>query len=58
MLHVNIGIQLASLRQPFKKALHTAASLGAEAVEIDARNESWLRELSQTGLRQLAENAG
>ncbi len=53
MPHVNLGIQLASLRQPFEKALHTAARLGARAVEIDARNEVFSPELSQTALRQL-----
>lgn len=50
---MKIGIQLASLRLPFKKALHTAAELGAVAVEIDARNEVNSRTLGQTGLREL-----
>jgi sugar phosphate isomerase/epimerase len=53
VLQVKIGIQTASLKQPFKKALHTAARLGAQAVEIDARNEILPSELSQTGVRQL-----
>ena len=53
VLELKIGIQLASLRQPFKKALHTAAELGAQAVEIDARNQLKPSELTQTGLRQL-----
>lgn len=53
MLQVKVGIRLASLRQPFKKALHTAARLGADAVEIDARNEVRPEEFSQTGVRQL-----
>jgi sugar phosphate isomerase/epimerase len=48
-----IGLQLAGLRQPLKQALLTAARLGAEAVEIDARTEVRPSELSQTGLRQL-----
>ena len=52
MLTLKIGIQTASLRQPLKRALQTAAELGAEAVEIDARNELQPNELSQTGLRQ------
>lgn len=52
-MEIKIGVQLASLRLPFKKALHTAAELGARAVEIDARNDVNLRELAQTGLRQL-----
>jgi sugar phosphate isomerase/epimerase len=53
VLQHNIGIQLASLRQPLKKALHTAARLGARGVEIDARDEMFLRDLSQSALRQL-----
>ena len=53
MLQVKIGIQLASLKQPFKKALHTAARLGAQAVEIDSRKEILPSQLSQTGLRQI-----
>ena len=52
-MQFRIGIQLASLRLPFKKALHTAAELGAQAVEIDARNELKPREVSQTGARQV-----
>jgi sugar phosphate isomerase/epimerase len=48
-----IGIQLASLRLPFKQALHIAGELGAHAVEIDARGELQPGQLSQTGLRQL-----
>ena len=50
---VKIGVELASLGAPFKKALHMAAELGAEAVEIDARGEVNPRQLSRTGLRQL-----
>ena len=47
-----IAIQLASLRQPLKKALVTAARLGAAGVEIDARGELKPRDLSATALRQ------
>jgi sugar phosphate isomerase/epimerase len=52
MLTLRIGIQTACLRLPLRKALQTAAELGAEAVEIDARNELKPSELTQTGLRQ------
>jgi sugar phosphate isomerase/epimerase len=52
-VELKIGIQLASLRLPFRQALHTAAELGAQAVEIDARSEVNPRELTHTGLRQL-----
>lgn len=53
MADVNIGIQLASLRMPLKKALLTAARLGAQGVEIDARNDLRPEELTDTGRRQL-----
>ncbi len=53
MPELKIGIALSSLRQPFKKALLTAAKLGATGVEIDARNELRPRELTDTGRRQL-----
>jgi sugar phosphate isomerase/epimerase len=50
---LKIGIGLSSLRQPFKQALHTAASLGATGIEIDARNDLRPSELTDTGRRQL-----
>ena len=50
---LKIGIQLASLRQPFKQALLTANRLGAQAVEIDARRELKPVELTQSALRQI-----
>lgn len=53
MLQLKVGIQLASLRLPFKQALHTARELGAEAVEIDARGEIKPRDLTRTALRQI-----
>jgi sugar phosphate isomerase/epimerase len=53
LFQVKIGIQLASLKLPFKKALLTAAQLGAQAVEIDARNELQPEELSRTGVRHV-----
>ena len=53
MADVKIGIQLASLRMPLKKALLTAARLGAQGVEIDARNDIRPEELTDTGRRQL-----
>src|SRR5688500_18719928 len=51
--NVKIGIQTRSLRQPLKNALHTAARLGAEGVEIDARSELPPGEMSRTGMREL-----
>lgn len=53
MLQLKIGVQLASLRQPFKKALQTAARLGAVAVEIDGRSELKPRDLTRTGVRHI-----
>jgi sugar phosphate isomerase/epimerase len=53
MSTVKIGIQTRSLRQPLRQALRTAARLGADGVEIDARGELPPSELSQTGLREL-----
>lgn len=53
MPQIQVGIQLASLRQPFKKALQTASRLGADAVEIDARGEFRPADLSGTALRHL-----
>lgn len=53
MLELKVGIQLASLRLPFRKALHIAAELGANGIEIDARNDLKPQDLSRTGLRQL-----
>jgi sugar phosphate isomerase/epimerase len=52
MTNVKIGIQTRSLRQPLKQAIHTAARLGANGVEIDARSELRPGELSATGLRE------
>lgn len=53
MLQVKIGIQLASLKLPFRKALLTAAQLGASAVEIDVRNQLFSDEMSRTGIRHV-----
>ena len=53
MLQLKKGIKLESLRMPFKQALTTAAEIGAEAVEINARTELKPNELSRTGVRHL-----
>jgi sugar phosphate isomerase/epimerase len=50
--NLKIGIQTRSLRQAFKQAIRTAARLGADGVEIDARNELRPGDLSSTGLRE------
>ena len=53
MIHRRIGIQLGSLRQSFKQSLITAAKLGANGVELDARHTLRPREMGQTAIRQL-----
>lgn len=53
VLQVKIGIQLASLKLPFRKALVAAAQLGAKGVEIDARHDLQPQELSGTGIRHV-----
>jgi sugar phosphate isomerase/epimerase len=53
LLQIRPAVCLASLKQPFKVALHTAARLGVRAIEIDARREVRPAEMSQTGLRHL-----
>ena len=51
MLQIKVAIQLASFKLPIKRGLQIAAQLGADAVEIDARNELRPNELSATGIR-------
>jgi sugar phosphate isomerase/epimerase len=41
------------LKQPTRKALHTAARLGCEGVQFDARYEIRPEEMSETGIRHL-----
>lgn len=53
MPELKIGIQLAGLRMPLRKALQTAARLGADAVELDARGEITPDQLTQTALREI-----
>ena len=53
MLELKKGLHLESLRQPFKKALITAAEIGADGVEINARTQLRPSELSRTGVRHL-----
>jgi len=48
-----IAVQTACFAQSIKKALHTAANLGCDGVQFDARSELPPAELSDTGLRQM-----
>jgi len=50
---LKLSLDIAELRQPFKKALHTAAQLGVQAVQIEARGELDPAELTQTGIRHI-----
>jgi len=53
MLPFRIAVASHCFELPLKQALEAAAAIGAEAVQIDARNELQPTELSQTGRRQL-----
>ena len=53
MIGFKIAAQTRCFAQSFKKALHTASSLGCDGVQIDARSELQPAELSDTGLRQM-----
>ncbi len=52
MFDQRLAVALATLKQPLRTALHTAARLGVRGVQIDALHELRPGELSQTGLRQ------
>ena len=53
MPDLKIGVQVASLRMPFKKALPHIANMGATAVELDARYMFNPREMSESAMRQI-----
>lgn len=53
MIELRLAAELAGLDQPAQMALQTAAELGVQGVEIDARGDFSPSRLSQTGLRQL-----
>lgn len=53
MIGFRIAAQTQNFAQSIKKALHTAAGLECDGVQIDARSELPATELSETGLRQL-----
>ena len=50
---LKIGIQIASLQQPFRLALASAHRLGAQAVELDARGELRPSQMTETAVRQI-----
>ncbi|MEC7678071.1 MAG: TIM barrel protein, partial [Planctomycetota bacterium] len=53
MAEFNLAVRLSALHLPFRRALESAARLGATSVEIDARSEIQPSQMSETGLRQL-----
>jgi sugar phosphate isomerase/epimerase len=53
VLQIRVGVELASLKLPFRKGLLTAREMGAEGVEIDVRHELRPEDLSHTGVRQV-----
>lgn len=53
MLQLRKAIRLESLNQPFKKALVTAAQIGAEGIEINGRKDIRASEMSRTAVRHL-----
>lgn len=55
---VKIALPTRSLRLPLRRALATAAQLGADGVEIDLRNELPLGDLTQSAIRQFRKLLG
>lgn len=53
MPELKIGLQLSCLKLPFRKSLEAAAQMGVHAVELDARTHVPVREMTDTGLRQI-----
>ena len=53
MPRFRIGLQLANLKLPIKKALQVASQLRVDGVEVDARGELRPGTMTQSGLRQL-----
>jgi sugar phosphate isomerase/epimerase len=53
MAHIRIAVRLSSFGLPLRQAIAAAASLGATAVQLDARVDIRLSELSATGIKQL-----
>ncbi|NND99956.1 MAG: sugar phosphate isomerase/epimerase [Pirellulaceae bacterium] len=53
MAELTVAVRLDAMQMPLKRALQTAARLGATAIELDARNAVKPGEMTDTGLRQL-----
>ncbi|MGB7342867.1 MAG: sugar phosphate isomerase/epimerase family protein [Pirellulaceae bacterium] len=52
MAELKIAVRLSAIQLPIKRALEMASRIGADAVELDGRNQFRPGELSETGLRQ------
>jgi len=52
MAELKIAVRLSAIQMPVKRALETVARMGANAIELDARNGLRPDDLSETGLRQ------
>ena len=57
-MQFSIAIQLASIPQPFERALTTAARLGVAGIELEVRSPITPWELSSTGRRQIRRMLG
>lgn len=53
MLQLKKGLRLECLRLPFRKAIETAAQIGADAIEVNGRTEIKPRDMSRTAVRHL-----
>lgn len=53
MAQLRVAVRLSALGLPLRQALAAAASLGATAIQLDARADIRLSELSATGVKQL-----
>ncbi len=53
MLQLKKALRLECLRQPFRKALQTAAQIGAEGIEVNGRTEIKPQDMSRTAVRHL-----
>jgi sugar phosphate isomerase/epimerase len=51
--NINIGVQLSSFQMPFKNALIAANRLGVRGVEIDARIDLDMEQMSASAIRQI-----
>jgi sugar phosphate isomerase/epimerase len=50
---IKIGVQLSTFGKPFRQAIQSAAALGVDSIEIDARQDLRPSEVTGTALRQI-----